>query len=257
PEASPLFFLAGGERRRIAWEGDGWVARGGSSAARPIDELLAAIRDNPAVVSPGVLARPALQDAVLGTALQVMGPGEVSYLAQAAPLYRLLGVPAPAVALRPQTLVLEPHRLRKLGELPVDLAALIAPDFDLDAALAGHLPGALVRPARERIVAALDELETAALGLDSSLAGPLAKTRAHIERGLDALAGKVTAAAARRDEVARQRTADLRLACRPLGKPQERALSAANYPCRLGERFVAALFAQLDLESRYLSVIVP
>jgi uncharacterized protein YllA (UPF0747 family) len=204
-----------------------------------------------------VLARPAVQDAVLGTALQVMGPGEVSYLPQAAPLYGLLGVAAPAVALRPQTLVLEPHRLRKLAELPFDLAALVTPGFDLDGALAGQAPGALVGPARERIAAALDELAAGARALDANLAGPLAKTRAHIERGLDALAGKVAAAAARRDEVTRQRAHDLRAACCPLGTPQERTLSAAHFPCRLGERFVEALFAQLDLEARQLSVIVP
>ncbi len=257
PDTSPLFFLAGGERRRIAWDGDGWVARGTSSPPRRIEELLAAIRDNPAVVSPGVLARPAIQDAVLGTALAVMGPGEISYLVQAAPLYELLGVPAPAVALRPQTLVLETRRARRFAELPLDLATLVAPDFDLDAALAGHAADSLVDPARERIAAALSELETAALGLDSSLAGSVDKTRAHITRGLDALAAKVAAAAARRDQVTRQRVQDLRLACYPLGAPQERTLSAAHFPCRLGERFVEALFAQLDLDSRHLSVIVP
>ena len=42
------------------------------------------IDENPGVVSPGVLARPAIQDAVLGTAIQVVGPGELSYMAQAA-----------------------------------------------------------------------------------------------------------------------------------------------------------------------------
>ncbi len=257
PDTSPLFFLAGGERRRIAWEDDGWLPRGGASASRPIDELLAAISDNPAVVSPGVLARPAIQDAVLGTALEVMGPGEVSYLTQAAPLYGLLGVAAPAVALRPQTLVLEPSRARKLAESPLDLAALVAADLDLDAALAGDVSGSLLAPARQAIGAALDELERGALALDPGLAGPLAKTRAHIERGLEAFAGKATATAARRDQVAARRLADLRAACRPLGSPQERLLSAAHFPARLGERFVEALFAQLDLDPTRLSVILP
>lgn len=257
PDTSPLFFLAGSERRRIAWQGEGWAPRGSGSPPRPVAELATAIRDNPAVVSPGVLARPAIQDAVLGTALQVMGPGEVAYLAQAVPLYGILGVAAPAVALRPQTLVLEPHRLRKLAESPVALVDLLRADLDVDTVLAGAASDALLAPAREAIGAAMDELEAGVLGLDASLAGPLAKTRAHLARGLDALAGKVAAAAARRDEIARRRLADLREACRPLGAPQERLLSAAHYPCRLGERFTTALLAQLDLEPGRLQVIAP
>src|SRR6202023_2077414 len=102
PGASPLFLLRHGQRRRIEWRGDeGFALRGTDGADRAagadganrtdgtdgaddkaggggVGELLRILAENPAVVSPGVLARPAVADAVLGTTLQVLGPGELS-----------------------------------------------------------------------------------------------------------------------------------------------------------------------------------
>ena len=48
-----------------------------------------------------------MQDAVLGTTLMVLGPGELSYMAQAAPAYELLGIEPPWITLRPQTMILD------------------------------------------------------------------------------------------------------------------------------------------------------
>ncbi|HEV7516925.1 MAG TPA: bacillithiol biosynthesis BshC, partial [Thermoanaerobaculia bacterium] len=80
--ASPLFLFHRGERRRIEWRGeDGFALRGREEGGGSVAELLRTIDENPGVVSPGVLARPAVQDAVLGTCLQVLGPGEISYMA--------------------------------------------------------------------------------------------------------------------------------------------------------------------------------
>ena len=90
--AAPLFVIHGRERRRVLWDGEGdFVLRGVDRAPRPVADLIATVADNPAVVSPGVLLRPVVQDAVLGTALQLMGPGELAYLAQASAALRPAG----------------------------------------------------------------------------------------------------------------------------------------------------------------------
>src|SRR6185295_11029038 len=125
--ASPLFLLRGGERRRIEWRGEeGFALRGGGeTGTETIADLMRIVEENPSVISPGVLARPAVQDAVLGTSLQVLGPGELSYMAQAAVTHRLLEVEAPWVTLRPQTLVLEAKQAEKLEDLGIPLATLL------------------------------------------------------------------------------------------------------------------------------------
>ena len=84
PGASPLFLVRGGERRRIEWRGpERFALRGleGEDGRSP-----SCSRRSPTIrprSRPGVLARPAVQDAVLGTSLFLVGPGELAYLPQA------------------------------------------------------------------------------------------------------------------------------------------------------------------------------
>ncbi|HLE85269.1 MAG TPA: bacillithiol biosynthesis cysteine-adding enzyme BshC [Thermoanaerobaculia bacterium] len=262
PEASPLFELRGGERRRIEWsrlngEGEGYRLRGSEAPPRPVAELLERIADNPGTVSPGVLARPAVQDAILGTTLQVLGPGELSYMAQAAPAYRVLGVAAPWVALRPQTLVLEARDREQLEELALPLAALLGPDEALERALAGADGAGFVTRARSEVDAVLAGIREEALALDPDLERPFEKTRENLLRALETFAGKVTAAAARRDQVRSARVDRLRGVCRPEGALQERVVSSSHFPGKHGERFAEALWEQLELDGRRLQVIEP
>ena len=255
---SPLFVLRGSERRRIEWRGEEhWGLRGAEGEPRPVADLLETLAENPGVVSPGVLARPLVQDAILGTALQLLGPGELSYLPQLAPLYDLLEVAPPTLALRPQLLVLESHRRDKLAELPLALADFVSPELDLDRALAGGGAEEILGPARRRIEEALGELRTRATVLDGDLDGPWHKTRGQIEKALGIFTGKVTGALGRRQEVARRRAEDLREACRPEGAMQERVLSASHFPARHGDAFADALFEQVELDARHLQVVTP
>lgn len=257
PGASPLFYLHRMERRRLALEGERVLLRGLDDFWQPRRWLEQAVAENPAVVSPGVLARPAVQDAILGTYLQVLGPGEISYMPQVAPLYEHLGVAAPRVVVRPHALVLGRHQLDKLDGTGLTLSDLVAPDLDLDRALGGERGDELVAGAAGEIARVLDELEGRALAVDATLAGPMAKTRSNIEGALTGFAAKAARAVATRDQIARQRAEALRGACRPGGGWQERVVSSAYFPGKYGERFVEALFAQLDLDWRRLSVIDP
>jgi bacillithiol biosynthesis cysteine-adding enzyme BshC len=252
PGRAPLFVLAGAERRRVVWSGEGWVLRGGGSdggepAARPLGELHELIAGNPAAVSPNVLSRPALQDAVLGTSLQVMGPAELSYLAQAAPLYGVLEVPAPAVALRPRVLVVEDKQLATLAALGIPPEVLLRGEGELERALAALHDGDPVAPAAARVLAELDALRAPVLAADPNLERPWEKTRETVRGGLEKLAEKVTRARAQRDQVAHRRLVALREAWLPGGVLQERVLSAAHFRGRYGEGFVERLWAGLDL----------
>ena len=258
--ASPLFLLRHGERRRVEWKGEDAYAlrgRGGEAGASPVADLLQTIDENPGVVSPGALARPVLQDAVLGSFLQVLGPAEVAYLSQVAPLYNLLEVEAPWISLRPQTLVLEARQAERLADVGLTLADLLGDPHRLEALLAERAGGDFVGPVRQRIVETLDELRAAALAADPNLERPYDKTKEQILRALDLFAEKATASAARRDEVAARRIDQLREACVPLGKLQERALSAAHFQGKYGDRLAESYWEQMDLDPRFLQVVAP
>lgn len=258
PGTSPLFLLHRGQRRRIEWRGEGRLGlRGDSEFEEDVDWLLQIIEEEPERVSPGVRARSAIQDGVFGTYLQILGPGELSYLPQAAPLYSPLGINAPWVALRPQILVLEEHQRAKIAATGLDLAELTDPELDLEARLARSEDTEFLDIAREELTTLLQEMHSAATGVDANLEQPWRKTRDQMQRALQTFGGKVTAAAARRDEVRRSRIEALRSQCLPFGQPQERVISAAHYPGKFGRRFPAVLFKQVSLDPTNLQIVSP
>lgn len=254
PGASPLFLLRGTERRRILWHGDAhWTLRGGTGEPEPVETLLETIRENPAVVSPGVLARPAMQDAALGTTLQVLGPSEMTYMAQAAAAYRVLDLPAPWTTLRPQTLVLERRQEEQLTSLGLSWKDLEA--SDTARIIADRLGGDVVTPARTQIAEILAGLEAPIREIDPTLEGPRAKTASQIDRSLEQLTGKVAGALARRHEVWHKRLEAIRAVCWPNGRAQERTLAVAHFMVRHGEALGEAYLDQMMLDPRTIQVI--
>ena len=251
--ASPLFLVRGGERRRIEFPGkETWALRGVPGSEAPIAELLAIADSDPASLSPGVLARPAIQDAALGTTLQVMGPAELSYLVQAAAAHALLGL-SPATTLRPQALLLEDRQAGWLDELGLPLAELLAQP--VAAALTSRLGGNLVEPLRRELAEKFDLLRQPLLDLDGSLEAPWRKSREQLERTLEQLEQKVTASAARRHEVQLRRLEQLKATILPEDQLQERVIASGYFYARYGAALAPSLFRGLDLGARRLSVI--
>ena len=265
--ASPLFFLSqaergGAERRRIEWSDDfeRWSLRGGvpigdSDEPRSIDDLLFVVDHNPGAISPGVLARPAIQDAILGSTLQVLGPGEMSYMAQAAATHRVLGLQAPSTTLRPQVLILESNHADHLLDLGLSLADVLGREDLLAEAMADRASLDRVETARKKILEETDKLKILLVDIDSNLLRPWEKTRGRIEQSVGMLVDKAVAASARSDEVAARRLDRLRRDLLPGGKLQERVLSSAHFQRKYGDGVVAALFEQMTLDGSRLQAI--
>jgi bacillithiol biosynthesis cysteine-adding enzyme BshC len=257
PGTSPLFLVHEGARRRIEWrDADRFSLRGLDGFEESVDWLCQVVEDDPRAVSPGVLARPAFQDFALGTHLQVLGPGEVAYLPQAVPTYRLLGVAPPWVSLRPQALVLTARQLRQAEEVELSLGDLIGGELDVGATVAERAGEGFVAPVRAEIERQLASLEGPALALDASLESPLRKTGEQVRRALEIFDGKVGAAAARRHQVIARRIEKLVNAVRPDDALQERVVTGAHFVGRY-RGFVDAMWEQLGLDPRRLHLIDP
>ncbi|HET9226714.1 MAG TPA: bacillithiol biosynthesis BshC, partial [Thermoanaerobaculia bacterium] len=215
--------------------------------------LLRMAEESPEILSPGVLARPALQDAVLGTFLHLLGPGEMSYIGQSAAVHEVLEVESPWVGLRPQALVVEPKQMDRLAETGLPLSTLMGDRHSLDKALAALEGDGGVEPVRRRIEEALAELKPASPDLQR----PLEKTREQILRALDTFAEKTTAAAARRNETLNRRVEQIRESCLPMNKPQERIIASAHFQGKYGDRLVQSFWEQMGLDPRRLQIVCP
>lgn len=258
PGSSPLFLLHSHQRRRIEWRGSNrFGLRGDPSFEEGVERLLEIVDDEPERVSPGVRARSVIQDAVLGTCLQVLGPGELSYMPQVAPLFELLDVPAPWVALRPQILVLDERQVSKVIDSGISFEDLLDPSLDADALLARTEDTEFLGTAEASLEQLLEQLRGSSLALDAQLENPLKKTAAQMQRALETFGSRAVAAAARRDEVARGRLEKLREVCIPGGRLQERVIASSHFPGKYGEGCVAAMFEQMSLEPTNLRVVSP
>ncbi len=253
PGVSPLFLIHEQRRRRIEWRGDeAYGLRGLDDFEAPVSELLDVLENEPARVSPGVLARPAIQDVVLASSLQLMGPSELSYMTQARAAYEILGVDRTWTTLRPQILAIDSRQVGRLVELQLPLQELF--DSNVQSIVAERFGRDFVSPIRERLLATLGELEAPVLELDKSLEKPLQKTRDQIVRGLDNFTSRVEAAVTRTHETWARRVEQLSFALQPDGL-QERSLSTAWLWVRYGPELIDAIFSGMRLESRKLDVV--
>ncbi len=252
--AAPLFLHAQGRRRRVLWRDDGFVLDP-AEPSRPVSELLDALNEDPASVSPSALARPAIQDALLGTSLFVVGPGELAYLAQAAPLYDLLQIEAPSVTLRPSVALAARRKLQKLDDLDLPLPDLATGSFDADAFLARRAGTNPVPAAQEELDRTLNDLRVELERIDRNLEQPWEKTRDNVIRGLERLQSKVDASLARHDQVTVERVRELVGQWAPDGKPQERVLSSAWALGRFGPELPRQLAEVLDLTPGRMQVV--
>lgn len=257
PGASPLFLTRAGARRRIEWRGDDRFVLRGDAGEAAVGALLETLEREPAAISPGALARPAIQDAVLGSTLVLLGPGELAYFAQAAASYELLGIAPPTVALRPHALVVDAPARRRLAALGATLDELLERPGAIVERIARAAGGGFVAPVHAEILAALERLEAPAAALDPTLARPFARTRGTVGRALARFATRVEAAATRRDAEAGHRLARLTDLVRPGGVAQERRLATGWFAARWGDGFGPRLAAGLELDPTRLSVIDP
>ena len=211
-------------------------------------ELATWARDTPERLSPNVVLRPLVQDALLPTVAYVAGPGEAAYFAQLRPVYERFGIAMPVIWPRLSLTVVEPgiaKVLDRYGLSVADLAggpetlhalwrrlALDASDTDLAAAFAD---------ARRQLDALTAELATPVTATNSTLDGALGAARAKMTKALDRLEAKTVRVEKRNHDDVRARLERAQAALWPGGALQERALS----PLQLAARHGLDVFPQL------------
>jgi bacillithiol synthase len=177
---SGLFVVANGIRMRVPAE---------KRAA-----VRAQIDADITLVSPGVIARNVLQDAVLAPAAVVLGPAEIAYRAQMTGIYRALGVSMPLVAPRLSATYLPPAVRDMVAALGLDAAGMVSDPAAL-AAEAGARGGNDGLKAAARALEASFARESGAF-LSHASSHLDARARAKLEKRVDEITGRLEQALA-------------------------------------------------------------
>jgi bacillithiol synthase len=186
-------------------------------------------------LTPNVLLRPIVEQALLPTVAYMAGPGELAYFAQVGAVAEALEVPVPLALPRWSCTLVEPHVQALLDRLGVDRSDLDQPD-----ALEGRMARAAMH---DRSVQALRALrgeiarlpeglaaDSGPLGLDPAVTGAMQSLAHRVDR----LERRLVAGIKRRETARMQDVATLRAALRPRGGRQERVLNAIPMLSRNG-----------------------
>jgi bacillithiol synthase len=233
-----------GRRELLKRDADGW--RLGQGAVAHAD-LSAWLDHDPSSVTPAAGLRPITQDAVLPSAVFVVGPGELRYLAQLRGVYELHGVPMPLVWPRASVTVLQPPVRRILQRHGLDWREVQRDPGRAHCELAlrrhGHADAfAVALAAIEREATTLLERVD---GIDPTLQRTVRKGRRHLDRTLMGLREKSSRALARQDDELRRQFDRLTAHLRPNGGLQERVLSPFTFFLTLGVDTVRDAFLTL------------
>jgi len=238
-------------RELLRRDGDGWRV---GHARAPLPELRSWLDHDPTAITPAAGLRPVLQDAILPSAVFVVGPGELRYLAQLRGVYEQHGVAMPLIWPRASVTVLQPPVRRILERHGLDWRDVQRDPrrahCDLALQLHGHADAfgaALAGVEREA-----GELIERVRGIDPTLERSVRNGRRHVDRTLVTLREKASHALARRDDELRGQFRRLEAHLRPNGGLQERVLSPFTFFLTLGVDAVRDRFLELPPEGDHV-----
>jgi bacillithiol synthase len=209
-----------------------------------------------AVLSPGALLRPVVQDAIFPTAVFVAGPAEVAYFAQAAAVYETLNRPIPPVMPRISATVVEARVDRALRKYEMEFEDVLRGRDFLKRKAVTSLQGVeLFDAVRDRIIAELESLRPAVIAVDPTLEGAIETSRQKIVHQVEGIRTKFINAEARRNETLERHLDAMVNSLFPEKKLQERVINVTSFLVRYGVSFISRLQEELSLDSREHQVI--
>lgn len=234
----PAFVIEGQERAKISWDGAKFSVhgRGESFSAEALSDFVSRPGNRP---SAAALLRPVLQSHLFPVAASILGPSELSYHAQTAPLFDVLDLPRPVFLPRPHLLPRGARERRALQALGIEESDIFRAREAAKAAPPPVSPklAALESEIAARLAALVPEIEE----IDATLAPVASGTGEKAAHPIARLREKVERAAERRDgeRIRRLETIENHLA--PGGVPADRVYGPLTYLTRFGEAFVPEL----------------
>ncbi len=234
----PCFLIEDGVRRKISFDDGRFFVHGNPSpfSASALADHAERGGHDP---SPAALLRPVLQACLFPVAAQILGPSELAYHAQSAPLFSIFDREVPVLLPRP-------HLLPRGARERRAQQALAIPDSEIFRAREASRSEAppVARRLGELATRFASDLETTRAEIDAvdpTLSPVLAGTIEKIAHPIQRLREKVERASERRDLEKNRRLETIERALSPGGAPADRVYTPLTYLLRFGEAFVPRL----------------
>jgi bacillithiol biosynthesis cysteine-adding enzyme BshC len=258
-EGATAIMLEGSQGRdRLVLDGTGFVTRR-SGERWSLKDLARLAQDDPQRLSPNVLARPVMEAALLPTLAYIAGPGELAYLPQATPLYRMLGVRPQVPLPRWSGFVIEPRVAKVLDKYRLRPADLHRAEGQLEAALVqSDMPEAATQALtslRRTIEDEYDRLTEAAVAVDPTLKKPVQSAKHQALGGVAEVEKRLLSHLKQQNEILVSQLAKARTNLFPLGQPQERVLTVLPYLVRYGPDFLRAAYSACERLATHLAAV--
>jgi len=249
-DASLVFIEQEGRRKALVREKGHLRVKGGEQTLS-VDQLLLWSRQTPQRLSPNVLLRPVVQDYLLPTLTYIAGPSEIAYLAQAAPLYELLGGRMPTIFPRYSFSVIEKKTAKLLERYQLNFCDLFqGPEALMKIIIEKTLDQTLAQKFDQlelEFDQKLIELTEPLRKVDPTLADALKTTRQKVQYQVSHLRTKFLHAQARQNDTLTKQIEKVLNLLYPQKSLQERHLSIFYFLSRYGLDFLAQLYEGIDL----------
>jgi len=248
---SLLFIQVNGQRRALRLREGRFVTSQGDNFS--VSDLVEHMERQPETISPNVLLRPIMQDALLPTVAYVAGPSELAYLAQAGIVYQRILNRMPVIFPRASMTMMDGPANRILSKYGLTLPDVFAGKQTLREKMAARfLPPDLTdifRKTAETLDANLQAIQSSIAKLDPTLVDAAVNSGRKMQYQLSSLEHKAAAAIQNRSEQIERDALRLENALYPQKTPQERLYSGISYLARYGPRFLNELYEQISLRS--------
>ncbi len=217
-----------------------------------LNDLQRRLDADPASITPAAGLRPITQDAILPTAVTVLGPGELRYFAQLKGVYEAHGVAMPLTWARATATVLEPPVVRiieKFNLTCADIQNLAKRKEDILLQLHGHATS--FDETLKVLETSLEKLLVEVSAIDPTLQGSMARAEMYFRKTLKTLKTKSAKAVVARDDIYTQQFKRLEHHLLPLGEPQERLISPFSFFLKFGIKPVMTMFLTLPTKGNY------
>ncbi|MBU3678145.1 MAG: bacillithiol biosynthesis cysteine-adding enzyme BshC [Candidatus Kapabacteria bacterium] len=202
---------------------------------------------HPDAFSPSVLTRPLVQDALLPTVMNVLGAAELAYHAQLSEAYSACGIEQPVVVIRHGATLCTLKIQRLLSKSETTVEFYLRAWSDIERTLADDLTQEMFPDSEHRaasVASLLAPYRSAAERTDSTLIATVESQRAGITASLEALEGKIRAAAKRRNAGVIDRARTIHASVMPNDTLQERVYPLAVWEAQVGiDGIISALDA--------------